>query len=439
MCVIGGGPAGVAAAVTSARQQRRVLLIEGTGCFGGIGTAGGLMMFCNLTDGVHFVADGFGRAVHDRLWDYGGMADGMRREMAEQSPIYRMEVLKRVYDDLLTESGADFALFTHFVDVELDGERVDAVLCHGKSGLFAVKAHTFIDCSGDADLCMRAGAPYDKGDDAGGMQPPTLCSVWAEIDWERANAAGHGIWQQEAQLPKAIADGVFSVPDLHLPGMLPLGAHTGAGNIGHIFGIDATDERDLTRAMLRGRKLLTEYERFYKEYLAGYERMELVATPALLGVRESRRIRGDYQLTRQDFLDRAIFADEIGRFCYPIDLHATKPDVEHFAEFEQIFHSYRYQPGETYGIPYRCLLPQGLSNVLVAGRCISMDRPMHGSLRVMPGCMITGQAAGMAAALAVEGDTTTRGIAVPELQRRLHALGAYLPNYQPEDAACVPK
>ena len=428
VCVLGGGPAGVAAAVTAARSGRSVLLVEGQGCFGGMGTAGGLMMFCSLTDGMHFVSDGFGRAVAERLWDYGGSARGSRCGVEEAAGIYRTEVLKRVYDDLMTESGAAFSFYTQFIDTQIEGERVTAVICHGKSGLFAVQAQIYIDATGDGDLCARAGAPFDKGDETGGLQPPTLCSVWADIDWERVNAAGFGLWRQEAHLPRAFPDGVFTYPDRHLPGMMPIGPHVGAGNIGHIFGVDATDERSVTPAMVWARKLLTEYERFYKEYLVGYEQMMLVATAALLGVRETRRIRGDYQLNLQDFLRRAVFPDEIGRFSYPIDLHATQPDNEKFEEFAQMMHEYSYAPGENYGIPYRCLIPQGLANVLVAGRCISMDRYIHGSLRVMPGCFITGQAAGMAASLCIEDGVETRDISVPILQARLAAIGAYLPN-----------
>ena len=431
VCVLGGGPAGVAAAVTAARAGRRVLVVEGQGCFGGIGTAGALMVFCDMTDGVHFVSDGFGRAVYDRLWDAGGMGPGVQRKVEERGVIYQSEVLKRVFDDLVTESGAEYSFFTQFVDVLTAGERVEAVVCHAKSGFFAVQAQVYIDCTGDGDLCARAGVPFDKGDDDGGLQPPTLCSVWANIDWARVNAGGFGLWKQEGELPRVFSDGVFTIPDRHLPGMVPIAPNIGGGNIGHIFGVDGTDERSVSPAMVWGRKLLLEYARFYKEYLTGFEEMVLVGTGSLLGVRETRRIHGDYQLSKQDFVSRASFPDEIGRFCYPVDLHSTQPDEAKFAEFQASFATYRYAPGENYGIPYRCLTPRGLTNVLMAGRCISMDRAIHGSLRVMPGCFITGQAAGLAAALSIEHATDTRGVDVRELQARLIGIGAYLPNCAP--------
>jgi hypothetical protein len=426
--VAGGGPAGIAAAVAAARQGRRVFLAEGQCCFGGMGTSGGLPMFCGLTDAMNFLAGGVGREVYERLWRAGGMANGTPRDLSRQSVFFKGEVLKRVYDQMMLDAGIEFSLMTNVIDVETDGERITAAICAGKSGLFAVTAELFLDCTGDADLCARAGAPFEKGDAEGHLQAGTLCSVWANIDWEAANAAGHGCWQQEAQLPRAFADHLFSVEDPHLPGMIPVAPHVGYGNIGHAFGVDGTDERSLTSALIQARQSLLEYERFYKEYLTGYQQMELVGTASVLGIRESRRIVGDYVLNREDFLRRAVFEDEIGRFAYGVDLHAATPSQKDHDDFLRDFSNLRLAPGESYGIPYRILLPRGLQNLLTAGRCVSTDRAMQASLRVMPGCFITGQAAGVAAALAVEQHTDTRHISLPELQARLLHMGAFLPS-----------
>jgi hypothetical protein len=426
VCVVGGGPAGVAAAVAAARQGRSVFVLEGQGCFGGMGTAGMLPLFCDFSDGVHFVADGIGREVYNSVWDAGGAAPGLDR--ANNVLFHQPEPLKRVYDDLVANSGATFALYTQAVAAESRDGRVETLICHGKSGLFAVRAKAFVDCSGDGDLCAWAGAPFEKGDADGNMMPGTLCSIWAGIDWDAANAAGHGNWGQQPHLPRAIADGVFSIPDRHLPGIVRIGRTLGGGNVGHTFGVDGTDERSLTQASMWGRKLLLEYQRFYKEYLTGYADMELAYTAPQHGIRETRRILGDYVLGLDDFLARAVFPDEIGRFCYPVDIHATKPDDASFEHFEEEFKRLRYEKGETYGIPYRSLTPRGLKNVLVAGRSLSADRYVQGSVRVMPGCFITGQAAGVAAALAVETGIDTPDVHVATLQARLLALGAYLPN-----------
>ena len=430
--VAGGGPSGLAAAIVAAREGARVFLAEGSACFGGMGTAAGLPMFCSPTDGVNFTTAGFATEVYQRLVAAGGTAPETRgKAIGTFGFYYNPEVLKRVYDDLAAESSIRFSFLTQFLDVCRDGGRLEHAVCAAKSGLFAVKAQLFVDATGDGDLCARAGAPFEKGDGSGEMQPPTLLSLWCDIDWQRANAAGHGIWQQEKEIPRAFADKLFTVEDRHLPGMIPIGPHAGWGNIGHLFGTDGTDETSLTAALVRGRRLLLEYERFYKEYLCGFERMQLLGTGALLGVRETRRILGDYVLNLADFKRRAVFADEIGRFSYPVDLHATRPDRETFEKFEREFAELRYQPGESYGIPFRTLLPRTLENVLVVGRCISCDRHIQGSVRVMPACFLTGQAAGVAAARAAAKRVAPRELDIREIQASLLRLGAYLPNAGP--------
>jgi len=247
------------------------------------------------------------------------------------------------------------------------------------------------------------------------------------VDFERRQANPVNVHEV---LRQAFADGHFTVQDPHHPGMWRVGNHLSGGNIGHAFGIDATDERSLTAHFLNARKYIPEFESFYRKYVPGYENIELVATGSLFGIRETRRIIGDYVLNVDDFKARAVFADEIGRYCYPVDIHPSKPDAKSFAKFEEEFHkNLRYGKGESYGIPYRTLTPKGVENLLVAGRCISSDRAIQGSVRVMPGCYITGQAVGMAAAIAIDKGTDTRGFAVAELQTRLQAMGAYLPNF----------
>jgi hypothetical protein len=210
--------------------------------------------------------------------------------------------------------------------------------------------------------------------------------------------------------------------------MFCIGTHTGGGNIGHVFDLDGTDERSLTRGLIAARKSLLEYQRYYQKYLPGFEQMELVATAAQLGVRETRRIQGDYVLSLADFKARATFPDEIGRYSYAVDIHAAQPDLASYQRYAKDLHELRYGKGESYGIPYRSLVPQKLRNVLVAGRSISTDRYVQSSIRVMPGCFLTGQAVGVAAAMAAKGDGQARHVPVAELQRRLKAMGAYLPN-----------
>ncbi|HOJ33780.1 MAG TPA: FAD-dependent oxidoreductase [Candidatus Hydrogenedentes bacterium] len=417
--VVGGGPAGVAAALAASRQGCHVRLIEAHSCLGGMGTAGMVPAFMQFTDGKNFLAGGIGKEVLETLRKADGTVppDGMG---------IRAETLKRVYDNLLTEADVVFSFYTKLIDVLTHRGSVQTAVCSGKSGLYAIKAKMYIDATGDGDLCAFAGAPFEKGDADGGMMPGTLCSLWANIDWDKVHASGLGAGG--SQLERAFQDGVFTLEDRHLPGMWRVGNTLGGGNIGHTFGLDGTDEESLTKALLWGRKSLLEYERYYKEYLKGFEQMELVATGSLLGVRETRRIIGDYVLNLEDFKTRAVFEDEIGRYSYPVDIHIARPDKESYETFLREHTSFRLGTGENYGIPYRSLTPKTLNNVLVAGRCISTDRYMQSSIRVMPGCYITGQAAGVAAALASKTNLDTRSISIKELQKTLKDMGAFLPN-----------
>ncbi len=417
--VAGGGPAGIAAAVAAARQGARVFLAERNSCLGGMGTAGMLPLFMPFTDGIHMLAGGIGADIQKRLKANDGTGPG-------SDVTIRAEVLKRVYDDLLLDAKVQFLFETNLIDIESDAGNVSTAILAGKSGLFAVKARVFLDCTGDGDLAAWAGAPFAKGDEHGNMMAGTLCSLWADIDWEAVYHKGLGAG--EKRLEDAFRDGVFTHNDRHLPGMFRVGRNTGGGNIGHTFGLDSTDERSITQALLWARKSLVEYERYYKEYLKGFEQMELVATASQIGARESRRITGDYVLNLEDFKSRAVFPDEIGRYSYAVDIHAAKPDLASYKQYAEDFKNLRYGKGESYGIPYRCLVPKKLTNVLVAGRCVSTDRYMQSSIRVMPGCFITGQAIGVAAAICAKENCSTRDVPVADLQRQLKDLGAYLPN-----------
>lgn len=426
--VAGGGPAGSAAAVMAARQGRSVFLAEAHSCFGGMGTAGLIPAFMQFGDGVNFLAAGFGEELLDRLIATGGTAQPKDNAARTGAHCIGAESLKRVYDDMLTGAKVQFSFHTNMIAVETSGGRVTTAILAAKSGLFAVKAKVFIDATGDGDLAAWAGAPFEKGDAEGNMMPGTLCSLWADIDWD--SVPPNAPWlEANKYVEQAFKDGVFTYCDKHVPGIWRVGKHLGGGNIGHTFGVDSTDECSLTKALLWGRKLVLEFERYYKQYhQKHFTNMELAATGSMLGVRESRRIMGDYVLCLNDFKTRATFPDEIGRYAYPVDIHVTRPNDEtEYQRFEQEFKELRYKTGESYGIPYRCLVPRELTNVLVTGRCLSADRFLQGSIRVMPGCFITGQAAGIAAALACGNDNDTRKVAIGELQNRLRAAGAYVP------------
>ena len=420
--IAGGGPSGVAAAVTAARMGRKVFLAEGHSCFGGMGTAGLVPVFLYFGDGVNFLAGGVGQEVYQLLKQ-------RTPRLYLDEPLagtvgVDAEILKRIYDDMMTGCGAAFSFQTHLIGVQAANGRVQYAICAAKSGLFAVKADLFIDATGDGDLAAWAGASFEKGDLNHDLMPGSLCSLWADIDWEK----GRDNPSHEHYLEQAYAEGVFSVLDRHLPGIYQVGEHLGGGNLVHTFGVDGTDEVSLTQALLGGRKGMEEYQMYYRTYYQGFDKMTLVATGSLLGIRETRRILGDYVLCLDDFKNCSVFEDEIGRFAYPVDVHEARPDAESHQQFAEEFKRLRYPPGKSYGIPFRTLTPRGLDNVLAAGRCISADRYIQGSVRVSSGCFITGQAAGAAAALACETKLWPRQVDVQELQRRLKGNGAFLPN-----------
>jgi len=415
--VAGGGAAGVAAAVAAARSGKKVFLAEAAGCLGGMGTTGLVPAFAPFSDGVNMVASGIGYEIKQALKNTVPVNSS---EWGSRWSTIDAEELKREYDRLLKAEGVDFSFFTSVCDVVCDGGKIDAVILTSKSGMFAVKAEIYIDCTGDGDLCALGGGEFEIGDENNCVMPGTLCSLWAYVDDEKVGGG------QSEFIEKAFADGVLTYKDRHLPGMYFHRNGMAGGNIGHTFGVNPVDEKSLTEAMIWGRQSMTEYEKYYKTYLEGYENMVLCATAPVLGVRESRRIVCDYMLGFKDYLDRAVFDDEIGRYCYPVDIHVMNTDDEEFERFSKEY-DIRYGAGESYGIPYRSLVPVSFSNVLVAGRCIGTDRQMQASVRVMPGCFITGQAAGAAAALACD-TQDVRQVDTAELQDTLKKLGAYLPN-----------
>ena len=415
--IAGGGPAGIAAAVTAARAGRSVFLGETFGSFGGAAAHALVPAFMPFTDGVNFLAGGFGKEVFDYIKE--NCPSAAKDYCPDSIPI---ETLKLCYDQMAQKAGVEFSFFTSVIDTVTEKGRVTHAICSAKGEIFAVKADFFIDCTGDGDMCALSGAQFEKGDNTGEMMAATLCGLWANIDWPRVNGP------DSRELEGAFEDKIFTNEDRHLPGMWRIMKGVGGSNAGHVYDIDGTNADSLTQGMIKGRKQLLEYRKYYRGYLSGFENAELIATAAQIGIRETRRIAGDYKLCMNDFFERAVFEDEIGRFSYPVDIHAGKNTSAGYNEYKEKYQKQRYEKGENYGIPYRSLLVKGLDNLLSAGRCISADRAMQSSVRVMPGCFITGQAAGMAAAIAAEENRNLRDIDIKVLQKSLKDIGAYLPN-----------
>lgn len=414
--VLGGGPSGVAAAVAAARQGAKVLLIEKQGALGGLGTLGLVPLFMGFDDSVNFYAGGIGKEI----------LEAMHKNMSGQKEhfgnyIIDPECLKRSYDEIVEkEENIKLLFFTEAIDVIQENDEIKAVILASNSGVFAATAKTYVDCTGCGSLITKTTAKCILGDDNGNVMGATLCTLWGNIDWDNAQ------YGEDEYLEQAYKDGVFTTLDLHLPGMVRHGEKGAGGNLGHIYNVNENDEECLTAAIIKGRKLAEEYQNYYRRFVKGYKNAELMATASILGVREGVRVEGDYTLNVNDFVKKATFIDEIGRLHYPVDLHAATSSKKDFDKYHDEFNEkFVYNDGDSYGIPLSALIPKGLKNVLIAGRLLSADREMLATLRVMPGCYITGQAVGVTAALC-NGDT--RSASITDIQKALKNMGAYLPN-----------
>lgn len=417
--VAGGGPAGVAAAVAAARRGASVYIAESFTAFGGAAVTMLVPAFMQFGDGENFLAAGIGTEVFESIKEKS--YPSFQKYCPHSIPV---ETLKIIYDDMVVKSGALFSFNTNVIDVCAEGGRISAVICASKGSVFAVKAKVYVDCTGDGDVAFYAGAEYALGNEQGELMASTLCGIWAGISW------GDVKGNDGRMLDKAFEDGLFTNEDRHLPGMWRIADGIGGSNAGHIYDINGCDADSLTKGIINGRKQLAEYREYYRNYLTGFERAELVYSASQIGIRETRRIIGDYTLCLDDFISRAIFDDEIGRYCYNIDIHSAVNTKEGFELFSREHKGYRYSKGESYGIPYRTLTPKDFSNLIVAGRCVSADRHMQSSLRVMPGCFITGQAAGTAAAICAADNSDVHDADITEIQRALLSLGAFLPNFK---------
>ena len=427
--VCGGGPAGTAAAVCAARLGAKVLLAEATGCLGGMGTSGLVNAFDPMADGERMLVGGFMRELVETMFARGFLGpqvtpDFWRRRYHCWTP-FRVEGLKLLLDELCAEAGVEVRFFTRLIDADADASsgKVCGAVLHNVGGYRCVRAKAFVDATGDAVLSALCGVPCrEAGSDTERIMPATLASLHAGIDWSRCR----GNVQRDI-LPTAIGDGHFSQPDRHLPGLSQVGKQLGYLNGGHVFDLNALRCRSLSDGMMLGRRIAQEYTEFYRKYVPGCRDIELVTTAALMGVRESRRIVGEYELTIDDYMARRQFADQIGLFNKFVDVHPYDASPAQWERFQREHERMRLGVGECFGIPYRILVPKGWRNLWVAGRCNSSDVLVHGSIRVMPAAAMMGQAAGTAAVQAIATGEHAGSLDTGKLVTTLRHAGAYLP------------
>ncbi|MBW4083222.1 FAD-dependent oxidoreductase [Paenibacillus sp. S150] len=434
--VVGGGPAGCTAAAAAAREGARTLLIEATGSLGGMGTSGLVPAWCPFSDKQQIIYRGLAARVFETLKEQMPHVNADELDWVPIDP----EKLKRVYDDLVTEAGASVLFLTALADVERDEEgNVTAIVVLNKGGLQAFRAKVYVDCTGDGDVAAWAGAEYQKGDEATGeLQPATHCFILGNVD-DYAYLNGQNLYAGNPASPihEVFQSGAYpEIPDTHLCNNLVAPRAVGF-NAGHLWGVDNTDTFTVSSAMIQGRKMAAAYRDMLAAVQpAAFGNAFVMSTGTLIGTRESRRIIGDYVLTAEDYIERKSFRDEICRNSYFLDIHGTKTEQQSGAGSSLSITL--YGPGESHGIPYRCLTPKGLRNVLVAGRSISCDRRVLGSVRVMPVCLAMGEAAGLAAALAAgQTDNDVHAVDVAALRKRLKEEGAYLPDIGAEAVEVV--
>jgi len=433
LVVTGGGPAGTAAAVCAARLGAKVLLAEATGCLGGMGTSGLVTAFDPMANGERMLVGGFMREVVETLYTRGFLAPGLspdswRKKYMTWTP-FNVEGYKLLLDELTTGAGVEVRFFTRVIDADAGarGGMVTGIVLHNIEGYRYVRAKTFIDGTGDAVLAKLCGVKCrEAGRDTPHIMPATLTSLFAGIDFDRFPRS-----RQYEYLAQALKDKHFTQPDRHLPGMSRVGHTVGYLNGGHMFNLDALRSKSLTDGIMLGRRIAREYLSFYRKYAPGCEKLEHLTTAPLVGVRESRRIVGEYELNFDDYLGRRQFPDQIAVFNKSVDIHPYDTSDAEWERFRKEYNeSGALKPGECFGIPYGVLVPKGWKNLWVAGRPVSADVRVHGSLRVQPAASMMGQAAGTAALQSIRTGRPARDVDTEQLVLTLRKAGAYLPQKQ---------
>ena len=413
--VVGGGSAGVTAAIAAAEQGAQTMLVERYGFLGGISTQVLDTFYGFFTPGSQprKVVGGIPDRVVANLEKQGAMLVRPNTYGAGDGITYDPETLKVVWERLAVDAGVKILYHTLVIDVLLKDGRVTGVVSASKGGLSMIEAQVVIDASGDADVAAVAGVGYESAA-TGPVQSLTTTFRLLNVDTAMARQVKKD--QLHLLMEEAIDRGDYDLPrregSVHitpLPGVM-------ATNMTRVMEVDATDVEQLSQAEIEGRRQAMEYFRFLHDRVPGYEQSALANFSTQIGIRESRRILGRYRLTRQDVLNARKFEDAIAQCGAPIEDHHAGQDTR-----------WEYLPeGETYQIPYRCLVPENTVGLLVAGRCLSADHDAHASVRSMGQCMSMGQAAGLAAVLAYQEHCLPDEIPVGELQNRLRKIGAVL-------------
>jgi glycine/D-amino acid oxidase-like deaminating enzyme len=428
--VLGGGPAGIAAAASAARAGARVRLVERYGFLGGMGSAAGVTNFCglhaNVRGEIQRVVHGIADELLDRLRALGGLSEPHLVLGKTRAQAYDTAALKCAADELLRASGASVLFHAWAAGVaRRDDGRLDALLVESKSGRVAIRARLFVDASGDAEIAQAAGLRTETGDAHGDLLYPTLMFRVGNVDAARAGEAWRTI---PALMDEAEARGEFRFPRRGAIVRPQLHPWEWRVNVTQLRGsdgraVDGTDARSLSAGETEGRRQAVDYLRFLRAKVPGFEHAYLLDIAPQLGIRETRRLVAEHMLSGPEVLACADFTDAIGVNGWPLEQHVAGDVVWSWPPIPE---SRGYNQ-----LPWRMLLPRaefagGVDNLLVAGRCAGMTHEGQSAARVSGACFVMGQAAGTAAALALRAGVAPRALDVRALQRRLVEDGAFL-------------
>jgi hypothetical protein len=414
--VAGGGPAGIGAGIAAARHGAKTLIVEQFGCLGGMMTSGLHTHLCILKTaqgGEDFVVGGVPMELCRRgeQRQYG--------EIAGSNYDYEVEAMKRDLDDWALEAGCDLLYHSFASEAAVEDGRIVGLVVQNKSGRSLIGAGRVVDCTGDADVAASAGVPFEQGREADGLcQPVTLMFRVENVGWEALREYLRDDPGCRDMCRKAIEAGDMPPFQTQLMGFWYTRFRPSqmGVNFTNLTRVDATSAGDLTRAEIECRRQVAILLEVFRRYLPGCENIYLLDTAQVIGIRESRRIVGEYVLTMDDVLALRKFEDGIARGSFFVDIHS--PDDT------GLFEPRHLPKGGYYDIPYRCLVPLEIDNLLVAGRCISVTHEALGSTRVMFQCMALGEAAGMAAAMSLQQQVTPRELDARVLRRELSEAGA---------------
>lgn len=425
--VVGSGSAGSPAAIAAARGGARTLLVEKLPFLGGNSTAVLDTFYGFYTPGEQSrkVVGGVADEVVSGLRRLGKVLERPNTYGAGTGITYLAEHLKIVWEKLVTESGAGVLLHASVQDVSVSDGHVNQLLLATKAGLKTVNARVIVDASGDGAVCYHAGFSFELAGDIDPAQTLTTTFRMVNVDHDRRQTINkdrlHELMQEAAEsgeydLPRREGSDHITPVDGMIATMMTRVDQVRPGPDGNLR--NATDPDVLTAAEIEGRRQALEYVRFLVDRVPGYENASLVALSSQIGLRETRRVYGDYRITREDVLAARQFDDQIGLCGAPIEDH-------HGGEGTGT--TWEYLPeGSAVGIPFRTLIPKDGTNVLIAGRCFSATHDAQASIRSMAQCMAMGQAAGTAAARAAGGDGEVRSVDPVMLRDELELAGAVL-------------